>query len=57
MHDQIDITPVNPQIQRRGGDHGAQFVATHGGFHPPPLRRVQRPVMQRDRQAVVIDPP
>ena len=57
MNHQIDVAPVNSQIQRRSRDHRPEFIAPHRSLHPPPLRRVQGAMMQRDRQAVVVDPP
>ncbi|MNX96237.1 hypothetical protein D3C86_1285470 [compost metagenome] len=57
MHNEIDIAPVYAEIERRGGDDGAQPVFGHGGLHPATLSSIQRTVMQGNRQIVVIDGP
>jgi hypothetical protein len=43
MHDEVDIAPVDPEIQRRGGDHGAELIAPHRRLHPPPLAASSEP--------------
>ncbi len=53
----IDAAPVYPQVQRRGRHDRAQVADGHGGFHPAALRDLQRPMMQRDRQGRVVQPP
>lgn len=57
MHDEIDIAPVYAEIERGGGDDGAQLVIRHGRFHLAALARIQRAVMQCNRQIVVVDGP
>ena len=57
MDDEIDIAPVDAEIERRGGDNGAQFARRHCRFHLAPLCRVKRAVMERDRQMILIGRP
>ena len=57
MDDEIDIAPVDAEIERRGADDGAQLARRHRRFHLAPLRHIERAVMQRDRQIVVIGRP
>ena len=57
MDDEIDIAPVDTEIERRCRDDRAQAVGFHRLFHPPPLAHVQRAVMQRDWQRIVIHAP
>ena len=57
MHDEIDVAPVDAEIERRGGDDGAQLVAAHRRLHLPALLRLQRAVMQRDGQRILVDRP
>ena len=57
MDDEIDIAPVDAEIERRGGDDGAQAVGLHRLLDPAPLADIERAVMQRDRQIVVVDAP
>ncbi len=57
VDDEIDIAPVDAEIERRGADDRAQAALGHGGFHLAPLARVERAVMQRDRQRVLVDAP
>ena len=51
MDDEIDIAPVDAEIERRGADHGAQLSRRHRRFDLAPLADIERAVMQRDRQA------
>ncbi len=57
MDDQVDIAPVDAEIERRGGNDGAQLVLRHCRLDPPALADIERAVMQRDRQIVVVDRP
>ena len=54
---QIDVAPVDAEIERRGANHSAQPAARHRRFDLAALRNVERTVMQRDGQIVVIDVP
>ncbi len=56
MDDEIDLAPVKPEIEGRGGDHGAQpFSAIAASTRR--LCRHRASVVERDRQVVVIDRP
>ena len=57
MDDEIDITPVDAHVERRGGDHGAQFVFDHRLLNLAALADIERAVVQRDRQIVGIGLP
>ena len=57
MDDQIDIAPVDAEIERRGGNNGAQPVVGHGRLDLAALANIERAMMQGDRQIVVIDRP
>ncbi len=57
MDDEIDIAPVDAEVERRSGDNGPQFVGGHGGFHLAALGDVERTVMQRDRQIFLVHRP
>ena len=47
---QIDIAPVDAEIERRGADHRAQAPGRHRGLDLAALRHVERAVMERDRR-------
>ncbi len=57
IDDEIDVAPVDAEIERRGADHRLQGAFGHRRLDAPPLPGVERAVMQGDRQAVVVDPP
>ena len=57
MDDQIDVAPVDAEVEGRGGDDGAQAVALHRLLDAPALADGERAVMQGDRQIVLVDPP
>ena len=47
---QIDIAPVDAEVERRGTYHRAQLARCHGILDLAPLRHVERAMMQRDGQ-------
>ena len=57
IDDEIDIAPVDAEVERRGADHAAQFARRHGVLDLAALGDVERAVMQRDREAVVVHAP
>ena len=57
IDDEIDLAPVDAEIERRGADHGAELALHHRRLDFPPLRHVERAVMQRDRQIGVVVAP
>ena len=54
MHDEVDVAPVDAEIERRGSDDGAKLAGDHRRFDLPPLRPVERAVMQRDRERILV---
>ena len=54
---EIDVAPVDAEIERRGADHGTELACDHGRFDFPALADIERAVMERDRQIVVVDAP
>ena len=54
---EIDVAPVDAEVERRGADHGAQSADRHRLLDLAALRHVERTVMQRDRKIVVVDAP
>ena len=54
---EIDIAPVDAEIERRGAHHGAELASHHRRLDLAALRHVERAVMQRDRQIVVVAAP
>ena len=57
IDDEIDIAPVDAEIERGGAHHRAQASLGHRGLDLAALRHVERAVMQRDREIVVVDVP
>ena len=57
IDDEIDVAPVDAEIERRGADHAAQFAGRHRVLDLAALRDVERAVMQRDGEAVVVHAP
>ena len=55
--DEIDVAPVDAEIERGGADHRAQLARGHRVFDLAALRDVERAVMQRDGEIVVVDAP
>ena len=55
--DEIDVAPVDAEIERGGADHRAQPAGRHRRFDFAPLRHVERAVMQRDGEIVFVDVP
>ena len=57
IDDEIDVAPVDAEIERGGADHAAQFARRHRVLDLAALRDVERAVMQRDGEAVVVHAP
>jgi hypothetical protein len=57
IDDEIDIAPIDAEIERRGGDHRAQAPARHRRLDFPPLRHIERAVMQCNGEIVLIEMP
>ena len=54
---EIDIAPIDAEIERGRAHHRAQSAGHHGVLDLAPLRHVERAVMQRDGEIVVVDAP
>jgi len=46
IDDQVDVAPVDAEIERRRADDSTQATARHRGFDLASLRHVERAVMQ-----------
>ena len=57
IDDEIDIAPVDAEVERRGADHTAQPAGGHRVLDLAALRDIERAVMQRDRKPVVVHAP
>ena len=57
IDDEIDVPPIQSNVERRGAHDGAQASARHRGFDLAALRHVERAVMKRDRKIVVVEMP
>ena len=57
LDDEIDVAPVNAEIERRGADDGAELAFGHGRFDLAALFLGQGTVMQGNRQVGVVDRP
>ena len=54
---EVDVAPVDSEIEGRGADDGAQLPGRHRRLDPPPLRHVEGAVMQGDRQRILVEAP
>ncbi len=57
VDDEIDVAPVDAEVERGGGDDGAQRALGHRRLDLAALHGVERAVMQGDRQAEIVDAP
>ena len=57
IDDEIDVAPVDAEIERRGADHGAELARHHGRLDFAPLADIEGAVMQRDGEIVVVVTP
>ena len=57
IDDEIDVAPVDAEVERGGADHAAQFARGHRVLDLATLGDVERAVMQRDREPVVVHAP
>ena len=53
----VDPAPIDAEIERGRGDHRAQQALGHRRLHPLALVELQRAVMDRNRQGLVVEPP
>ncbi len=54
---EVDVAPVDAEVEGGGAHHGLQRPGGHRGFHLAPPARIEGAVVERDRQAVIVDPP
>ena len=54
---QVDVAPVDAEIERGGRDHGAQLARRHRRLDLAALLDGERAMMQADRQVVLVDAP
>ena len=57
MDDEVDVTPVDAEIERGGGDDGAQGIRLHRLLDAAALADIERAMMERDGQVLLVDPP
>ncbi len=57
LHHEIDIAPIEPEIEAASADDGAQFSAHHGGLDFLSLGAVERAVMDSDGKSIIIGKP
>ena len=57
IDDEIDVAPVDAEIERRGADDAAQLTRGHRILDLAALRDVERAVMQGDGEVVVVHAP
>ena len=57
IDDEIDVAPVDTEVERGGADHAAQLAGRHRVLDLAALGDVERAVMKRNGEAVVVHPP
>jgi hypothetical protein len=57
LHHLVHRAPVDAEVERGGGDHGAQPPAAIAASTFRRCSTVRLPVVQADRQVVVVHPP
>ena len=57
IDDEIDVAPVDAEVERRGTDYGAQAIVGHRRLHLAALGGVERAVVEGDREGVLVDAP
>ena len=57
IDDEIDVAPVDAEVERGRADHAAKFPRRHRVLDLAALRDVERAVMQRNRQPIVVHAP
>ena len=57
IDDEVDVAPVDAEVERRGADDGAELSCRHRRLDLAPLGGVERAVMEGDRVALAVDPP
>ncbi len=54
---EVDIAPIDSEVEGGGRHHGLEPAFRHGGLDPAALADIERAMMQRDGQVVAVDPP
>ena len=54
---EVDVAPVDAEVERRGRHHRADGAGRHRGLHLAPLADIERAVVERDRQRGLVRPP
>ena len=54
---EVDVAPVDAEVERGGAHHRAQAAGGHRLLDLAALRHVERAMMQRDREPIVVDAP
>ncbi len=57
LDDEVDVAPVDAEVERGGADDGAQAAPCHDGLDLAALLDGEAPVMKRYRQVVPVLPP
>ncbi len=57
LDDEVDVAPVDAEVERGGADHGPQLAARHRRLDLAPLFGGEGAVVQGDGQVVVVEPP
>ena len=57
VDDEIDVAPVDAEVECRSTNNGAEFSGDHRGFDLAALGGIQRAVVEGYRQAFLVDPP
>ena len=57
IDDEIDVAPIDTEIERGGADHATQFPGRHRVFDLAALGDVERAVMQGNGEAIVVHAP
>ena len=57
IDDEIDVAPVDTEIERGGADHALQPARSHRVLDLAALRDIKRAVMQRDGETIVVHAP
>ena len=57
LDDEIDIAPVDAEVERAGADDGAEEALLHGGLDTLALNPVEGAVVDADGQAVLVGEP
>ena len=57
VDDEVDVAPVDAEVERRGAHHRLELALAHRRLDAAPLRDVERAVVEGDREPVVVEIP